>query len=301
MPRILPKAECKPLAVLAVALFLLVPTAVADGNVVSSTITVQVYADGSAYMTQHISARPTATTVSVRLLSSLLTGVVVTDQGGAPLEYALSGANITIYTLGATGVNLRYDTLNLTSKTGTVWTIEFSTDYNTTLTLPQQSTLTYVSGTPTTLQVQNGSPTATLSPGRWKVSYGVSIGPVTTQTTSTSSQPQGPFGGVPGGPATLVAVALILALVGASLFMLKRRGTQGGSAAGLRPDDAQVLNFISEKGGKVLEPEIRTRFALPKTSAWRQIKRLERLGYVKVTKVGSQNQIELVKKREQGA
>jgi uncharacterized membrane protein len=58
------------------------------------------------------------------------------------------------------------------------------------------------------------------------------------------------------------------------------------------------LNFIQEKGGKVLEPEIRTKFALPKTSAWRQIKRLERFGYVKVTKIGSQNQIELVKERK---
>jgi len=64
----------------------------------------------------------------------------------------------------------------------------------------------------------------------------------------------------------------------------------------LRPDDVKVIEFISEKGGKVLEPEIRMRFALPKTSAWRQIKRLERLGYVKVTKIGSQNQIELLKK-----
>ncbi|MDA4126248.1 MAG: winged helix DNA-binding protein, partial [Thaumarchaeota archaeon] len=69
----------------------------------------------------------------------------------------------------------------------------------------------------------------------------------------------------------------------------------------LRPDDVQVLNFIQEKGGKVLEPEIRTRFALPKTSAWRQIKRLERLGYVKVTKIGSQNQIEILRQRDLGA
>jgi len=36
---------------------------------------------------------------------------------------------------------------------------------------------------------------------------------------------------------------------------------------------------------------------LPKTTAWRQIKRLERLGYVTVTKIGSQNQIEIVKNR----
>ncbi len=290
-------------AVLALSLVLLSPNALADMNVVVSTLTIQVYADGSAYMTQHIVAKASATSVSVRLLSSVLSsGVIVTDENGAPLEYAVTGTNITVYTLGATGVTIRYDTLNLTSKIGIVWTIEFSADYNTTLVLPPQSTLTYVSGTPTTLQVQNGSPTATLSPGRWKVSYGVSIGTVTSsETTTTASQPGGSFGAIPGGATTVVASALVAALALASIVLLRRRGPSDGAASGLRPDDVRVLDFISEKGGKVLEPEIRARFALPKTSAWRQIKRLERLGYVKVTKIGSQNQIELVRKREQGA
>ncbi|HKT22563.1 MAG TPA: hypothetical protein VJR06_08150, partial [Nitrososphaerales archaeon] len=79
-------------------------------------------------------------------------------------------------------------------------------------------------------------------------------------------------------------------------FLLRRRRAIPNKGD-LRPDDVQVLGYIREKGGKVLEPEIRTRFALPKTSAWRQIKRLERMGYVRVTKVGSQNQIELLKDR----
>ena len=86
-------------------------------------------------------------------------------------------------------------------------------------------------------------------------------------------------------------------MAGALLYLRSRRNAPLDSQnVELRPDDVKVIEFISEKGGKVLEPEIRMRFALPKTSAWRQIKRLERLGYVKVTKIGSQNQIELLKK-----
>jgi uncharacterized membrane protein len=83
---------------------------------------------------------------------------------------------------------------------------------------------------------------------------------------------------------------------GALLHLRRRNAPLEPQNLELRPDDVKVIEFISEKGGKVLEPEIRMRFALPKTSAWRQIKRLERLGYVKVTKIGSQNQIELLKK-----
>jgi uncharacterized membrane protein len=100
-----------------------------------------------------------------------------------------------------------------------------------------------------------------------------------------------------------LAGGVVAAGVVGLLLVRWRRGRVdlGPGGKDLRPDDLQVISFIQEKGGKVLEPEIRTRFALPKTSAWRQIKRLERLGYVKVTKIGSQNQIELLKNREQGA
>ena len=95
----------------------------------------------------------------------------------------------------------------------------------------------------------------------------------------------------------LAGIALAFVALAALLYLRGRKnGPLDSQNRELRPDDVKVIEFISEKGGKVLEPEIRMRFALPKTSAWRQIKRLERLGYVKVTKIGSQNQIELLKK-----
>ena len=56
-----------------------------------------------------------------------------------------------------------------------------------------------------------------------------------------------------------------------------------------------MLRFIRDKGGKVVEAEIRERFGVPRTSAWRQTKRLEQLGYIRIKKLGSQNQLELVR------
>ncbi len=273
----------------------------ASSGAQSTSLTVQVYADGSAYVSQRLSTNPNATSVSVQLLSSVLSSVVVTDQSGAPLEYAVSETNLTIYTLGASGVLLKYDTLDLTSKKGAVWTVAFVTEYDTTLVLPQFSTLTYASGTPTTLGVNDGYPTATLPAGSWEVSYGVSLGSLTTTVTGSSAG--NPWAGLAGIPTWAWAGAVIVVAAAAALLVVQRRkgGRGGSSGADLRPDDVQVLDFIAEKGGKVLEPEIRMKFALPKTSGWRQIKRLERLGYLKVTKVGSQNQIELVKKGKEEA
>jgi uncharacterized membrane protein len=93
------------------------------------------------------------------------------------------------------------------------------------------------------------------------------------------------------------AVLLVAAAAIVAFWFLRRRSAPDLPTTELRPDDIQVLNYITEKGGKVFEPEIRTRFVLPKTSAWRQIKRLERLGYIKITKVCSQNQVEIIKNR----
>ena len=84
-------------------------------------------------------------------------------------------------------------------------------------------------------------------------------------------------------------------LASLGFFLLRRRGSDSVSPE-LRPEDRQLLQYLSDRGGKVLESELRQKFLLPRTSAWRQMRRLERMGYVHVSKEGVQNAIELVKK-----
>ena len=321
----------RPATVLLVAVFLSLlaaPAALAAGT---RSLTLRVYSDGYVSVTQVVPADPKATTVQVPLLSNAVSNLVATDQNGSPLSYGFSpgGTNITVYTVGATLVTLRYNTNSLTGKNGTVWTLSYSALYNSTVILPLNSTMISVSGTPYTINETDQYPEATLSPGAWEIEYGV---PFATSTTTTATGTQGgpgsssatttattgtgagagtttattaastATGGGPGSPPSLspaeVLGVVVLAVVAGGLSFLWWRGRGASAGADLRPDDVQVLNFIREKGGKVLEFEIRTRFALPKTSAWRQIKRLERLGYIRVTKIGSQNQVEILKERE---
>ena len=61
----------------------------------------------------------------------------------------------------------------------------------------------------------------------------------------------------------------------------------------LRPEEKDILLYISEKEGAAFEGEIRNKFILPKTSLWRLIKRLERENLIEVTKIGGQNLIKL--------
>jgi uncharacterized membrane protein len=314
----------KTLALLAVLLLLLGVPFSSNAQVVTNSLYMHVYADGSAAIIQSITVNASEVSITVTLLSAIITNVVATDQNGSPLSFQISGSNITVYTIGAKQVTIQYDTDSLTSKQGSVWTIVFTTYYNLTVTLPAQSSLSWVSGTPISLSEQNGSPVIAVSPGNWSMSYGVPIeagvtsssavstttysnstltntgqNSTTHQITSSTSSAK-VFANSNSQLLELAAAVVIVAGALGGLLLMRRRSNsiREAQSSELRPDDIQVLNYITEKGGKVFEQEIRSRFTLPKTSAWRQIKRLERLGYVKVYKVGSQNQIELLKKIE---
>ncbi len=66
----------------------------------------------------------------------------------------------------------------------------------------------------------------------------------------------------------------------------------------LRQEDKDIVVFISEKGGRVFESELRKKFLLPRTTTWRAVKRLEREGIVEIEKVDQQNLIKLRKVEE---
>ncbi len=68
----------------------------------------------------------------------------------------------------------------------------------------------------------------------------------------------------------------------------------------LRQDDKDIVVFISEKGGRVYESELRKKFLLPRTTTWRAVKRLEREGIVEIEKIDQQNLIKLREIQEEG-
>lgn len=62
----------------------------------------------------------------------------------------------------------------------------------------------------------------------------------------------------------------------------------------LRTDDKAILRFLEETGGAFIT-EVRDRFDIPKSSAWRMARRLEEAGIVSVSKVGRETYLQLRK------
>ena len=61
----------------------------------------------------------------------------------------------------------------------------------------------------------------------------------------------------------------------------------------LRLEDREVIKFLAENKGEAFATEIRDRFDLPRSSAWRLIRRLVNNEIVDVVKIGNQSLIRI--------
>jgi uncharacterized membrane protein len=63
----------------------------------------------------------------------------------------------------------------------------------------------------------------------------------------------------------------------------------------LRLEDKEVIKFLASRGGEAYAQDIRERFDLPRSTAWRLIRRLVGEGIVEETKVGNQSLVRIIK------
>jgi uncharacterized membrane protein len=286
------------LVILAISSFAMTVTAASpSGAAYVRSTTLSVFSDGTAEINQTLSLT-NMSSLKIPLLSPQVGNILAVSERGTAVPYEISGGNITLSTFGVSRMSLAYDTDGLTSKQGSVWDLVIDSPYNITLALPYQSTVLSVSRAVSSYSTVEGKPTLSLASGSWQVSYGL---PVYNQATTTAAvdSTSSATGSAAGTPATFqlsqlsyLAVVLAAAAAGVGIYVYRSRTALEGFE--LRPDDKVILDFVREHGGVVTEVEIRERFSLPRTSAWRQAKRLEKMGLVKITKVGKQNRVELV-------
>jgi uncharacterized membrane protein len=242
---------------------------------------VTVYMDGVAHVTLIASVDPAEPSITLKLFSSSPYNVLALDEENSPLSYDVSGLNITVYTLGASKLTLEYDTDALTSKSAGVWTVSLITPFQLNLTLPEGATILYFNAPPASIKTEAGKLTLNLPPGSWEISYTLEAAAPPQPSPQPTFQPL----------QLVLAVLCVVAVVTAVLFRRNKR------LEALRREEAEVIRFLRERGGRALEAELREAFPnIPKTSMWRLVKRLEKRGILTVKKVGMQNVVQLKSK-----
>jgi len=379
-----------------------------------------VYGDGVVSVDYSIDVDPTLVKVKVTVFGTILRDVLVVDQDGLPLDYAVSDSVMEVDSLGSISVTMAYSTSDLTSKTGSLWIFNASTSTTSNISLPAGSTITSLSSVPLEVGTLNGNPYVSMPAGRTEVYYVIGVvgtkehalialrdaevaiiaakakGVIVSEAEALLAQAQASFSSEKYAEAeqlandakeearateaaassaesaitsatsaisaarsegrtsglgdaeglltaaqayysegdyakakaeadkayqaaqaarqeinylAIVAVAGAAAIIAAVALVLRGRRREAKPAAepktkvnlqaifdenpGLRMDDREVLRFITGSGGEAFANEIRERFDLPRTSAWRMFRRLIGMGIVEERKIGGQSLIRI--------
>lgn len=100
-----------------------------------------IYPDGTTHISQQSSADPTEPELKVPLFGKSIDNLVAQDEDGLLLSFDIDSKGATIQTFGASSVTVAYDSYDLVSKKGKIWTFTVDSPVDYTVTMPDESTV----------------------------------------------------------------------------------------------------------------------------------------------------------------
>ena len=282
------------------------------------TLELTIYSDGSTHVSSKIEVDPLEPDFELDLFGKSIDNFVAVGDSGFLLSEEIVGNKAIIDKFGSSSITIDYDIHDLISKEGRVWTFSFNSTSDYTLLMPKNSVIVGMTGLPNNMEILDEQTKLDLTSGLTEINYiFTSINPITHNPTVSNESPFNYSNvAIIGGP-------IIAAIVGIILLMKRKQSkpllsipqtestsedqNQSKSTAKsifdfrpeMREDDKEIIKFISDNGGQVLESELRKKFLQPRTTMWRAVKRLERLGVIEIDKKDLQNLVKLKKDLEE--
>jgi uncharacterized membrane protein len=275
-----------------------------------------IYPDGSTHISTEIDVDPFLTDYEVDLFGSTIDNLVVLGDDGFLLDVDVMYDTALIQTFGSSVITIEYDIHDLVSKQGRLWTFSLDSPSDFTLLFPKNSAIVGMTNLPLNMEIINEQNQLTLSSGSTEIDYFFSTNTISNTTEEIVNEEDNSlntiFVGIIGG---IIVIALISVIIIAknkqknvkaiekvvtiqqnnildleTIFKLK---------PDLREDDKELIKFIFDNDGEVLESELRKNFLQPRTTMWRAVKRLEREGVIEIEKKDLQNLVKLRKNMEE--
>ena len=272
------------------------------------TLDFSLFPDGSAHVFFELESNPLFPDTQITLFGESIENLVVEDENGFLLttEPAQGDSNnFEVETLGASTILINYDTYSLVSKNGKVWSFAVDSPTEFSLLMPMNSLVVGMTTFPIDMSEEDDRIKMLLPPGPVELTYflthaeSAQVNPVVE--TEDSSQ-----------PSIIIAITgIIIAVIIGVIFKFRKKpisniqtesvkesteqfGLESTlSDENVRDDDKEIIKFIHENGGEVLESELRKKFLQPRTTMWRAVKRLERQGKIIISKKDQQNLVKL--------
>jgi len=283
---------------------IIVTAAIPLQNSFSSTKTLDliIFQDGSTHVFSLIEIDPLEPDFTVNLFGNSIDNLVAVGENDFLLYTETTGSSALVETFGTSTISIDYDTHDLVSKEGRIWTFSIETPSDYTLLMPQNSIIVGMSAIPQNMELINEQTKLSFQNGPNEINYILG-----TPTSSSTSEPLDNSLIFIGGA---IASAVIIGAIFLRKFQRtsKKIGTTQTKTEpietsdpenifrlrpNLREDDKEIINFIFNNRGQALESELRKKFLQPRTTMWRAVRRLERQGIIEIVKKDLQNLIKL--------
>jgi len=279
------------------------------------------YSDGSTHVSTQIDIDSLSPDFQFELFGPSVDNFVAVGEDGYLLSAEIIENTASIDTFGSANITVNYDIHDLISKEGRVWTFSFDSPSDYTLLMPSNSIIVGMSSIPKNMEVLDEQTKLELSNGETEINYVLG----TPQNPIDSIPPTDPTPPSEDYTIPIIFGGLIAAgIAGASIIIKKTKLKSLSSTIqtevlsekpneeqfvdpqavfdfrpDMREDDRKIVKFIYENGGQVFESELRKKFLQPRTTMWRAVKRLERLGVIEINKKDMQNLVSLKKDLEE--
>ena len=277
-------------------------------NSFSSTKTLDliIFQDGSTHVFSLIEIDPLEPDFTVNLFGNSIDNLVAVGENDFLLYTETTGSSALVETFGTSTISIDYDTHDLVSKEGRIWTFSIQAPSDYTLLMPQNSIIVGMSALPQNMELINEQTKLSFLNGPNEINYILGT-PTSSQTSSSTSEPLD-------NSLIFIGGAIASAVIIGAIFLRKFQRTSKKIETtqtktesietpdpetifqlrpNLREDDKEIINFIFNNGGQALESELRKKFLQPRTTMWRAVKRLERQGIIEIVKKDLQNLVKL--------
>ncbi|ASJ17233.1 IclR family transcriptional regulator [Thermococcus chitonophagus] len=271
-----------------IVLLLLLP------HVLAYNVTIKVFPDGYA-LVRIVENVSIGKNVSIPLPVEDFTNLSV-KINGREVSFVFTDNGIALYP-GESGIlEVSYLTSELTSKKGKVWRVELPFNETKVVILPQDSVIVGLSGIPLSI---NGN-SVVMPRGEQYIEYVFDHQAMKTVTktetkieTFTTTVVREVNDTRKLGLALLsgLLVGLGIGIFGKRIKVKRIKGItleELSEKFNLNEDEKAVVMYIADHGGKVRQADIRNELGIPRTTAWRILKRLESLKIVKLEKINNE-------------
>ena len=271
-----------------ISLFIFLPTVSAQFSV--SSVDLTIYTDGYIKVHYQIIPDEYVSQITLPFLGENYEGISVIDENGNPLNFEVYKDSLIIYVGEAQIVDVSYYTPDLTYKEGLVWTLNISMDSPFNVILPENAIIVNLSEVP----LKIASNVITMPLGNQSISYTLEFIEVEGENGRNPIY------------YTLPLFILVIIILVTIIFSKKKKKEPTREfhinredfikkleSFNLNEDERRALLYILEKGGRASQAEVRTALGIPKTTAWRMFKRLEKQGLLRIIKGRKENWVEL--------